>query len=348
MSTIELLNITKSFNKNTVVNSTSFKVEPSELITLLGPSGSGKSTLLSIMSGLLKPTSGKIIINDQDVTDTIPAKRNIGMVFQNYALFPHLSVFENIAFPLKIRKKSKSEIKKKVQRVLEMVRLSDYAQRKQHQLSGGQQQRVALARALVFEPEILLLDEPLGALDKKLREEVQIELRQLQHDVGVTTIMVTHDQEEALSLSNRVIVINEGSIQQIDTPENLYKKPANSFVANFIGTANLITGKVKKENNRYYIETSFSDPIPCENSTGITGSALLVIRPENITINQENQTNINTKIEDIIYLGESIKFYTKTANGKKIIISSNSSHNLKKGEYIQAGWSKSNSWLIKN
>ena len=214
-------------------------------MTLLGPSGSGKSTILSMIAGLTAPSSGHIRIGGRDVTHVRPSQRNLGLVFQSYALFPHMSVFDNIAFPLSIRSLRKAVVAQRVGKALEQVRLTGLQGRRPSQLSGGQQQRVALARALVFEPEILLLDEPMGALDKKLREEVQLELRQLQRELGVTTALVTHDLEEALSLSTRLVVLNPGRMQQVDTPMGAYCRPHNRFVAGFIGTANRFEGQVE-------------------------------------------------------------------------------------------------------
>ncbi|RYF62063.1 MAG: ATP-binding cassette domain-containing protein, partial [Comamonadaceae bacterium] len=215
MSTIELAGLGKRYGDFTAVAPTDLHIEEGELVTLLGPSGSGKSTILSMIAGLTTPTEGTVIIGGRDVTNVPPARRNLGMVFQSYALFPHMSVFDNIAFALSIRGVGKGEISNRVTRALAQVRLGGLERRRPSELSGGQQQRVALARALVFEPEILLLDEPMGALDKNLREEVQLELRQLQRELGVTTVLVTHDQEEALSLSTRLVVLEHGRIQQV-------------------------------------------------------------------------------------------------------------------------------------
>ncbi|HRA64020.1 MAG TPA: ABC transporter ATP-binding protein, partial [Burkholderiaceae bacterium] len=245
MSTIELIGVSKRYGDMTAVEPTDLKIEQGELVTLLGPSGSGKSTILSMIAGLTKPSTGFIKIGGRDVTHVRPSQRNLGVVFQSYALFPHMSVFDNVAFPLTVRGLRKADIAQRVGKALEQVRLSGLQERRPSQLSGGQQQRVALARALVFEPDILLLDEPMGALDKKLREEVQLELRQLQRELGVTTVLVTHDQEEALSLSTRLVVLDHGRVQQVDTPMGAYRRPANRFVAGFIGTANVFDGQLQ-------------------------------------------------------------------------------------------------------
>jgi ABC-type Fe3+/spermidine/putrescine transport system ATPase subunit len=222
----------------------SLNVKSGEFATLLGPSGSGKTTALSLLSGIMQPTSGRMLIGGRDITDVPAAQRNIGLVFQSYALFPHMSVFENIAFPLRVRRLSQAEIRARVKQALALVRLEDLGGRRPHELSGGQQQRVALARAIVFKPDILLLDEPLAALDRKLREEVRTEIHQLQRRLGITTIMVTHDQDEALSMSDRVVVMNAGRVQQVDTPDNAYYRPNSRFVAGFLGLANFLDGEI--------------------------------------------------------------------------------------------------------
>ena len=219
-------------------------------MTVLGPSGSGKTTLLTLIAGLAGPSAGRIDIGGRDVTLLPAARRNVGLVFQSYALFPHMSVAANVAFPLSVRGLAAAEIERRVEDALRLVQLSGFERRKPSQLSGGQQQRVALARAFVFEPEILLLDEPLGALDRKLREQLQVELRQLQRSLGITTILVTHDQEEALSLSDRIVVLDQGRVQQIATPEDAYLRPANRFVADFLGTANLFEGVLQQDGAR--------------------------------------------------------------------------------------------------
>ena len=236
---LKLVGIRQYYGKNLVINDVELYVQDGEFITLLGPSGSGKTTLLMIIAGFVQPSHGQIELNGKSILYLPPEKRNFGIVFQGYALFPHLNVFENVAFPLRTRKIDENIIKKRVMNTLDMVQLVQLETRLPKQLSGGQQQRVALARALIFEPSLLLLDEPLGALDKKLREELQIELRILHKRLGSTFISVTHDQEEALSLSDRVAVINDGKIEQVGPPEELYEKPRNLFVADFLGKYNI-------------------------------------------------------------------------------------------------------------
>lgn len=232
------------FEKLHAVQNASFELKQGRFLTILGPSGSGKTTLLRMIAGFQKPTSGEIFINGEPVSSAPPHRRSIGMVFQKLALFPHLSVAENVAFPLKMRRFDATTIPQRVQKYLDLVQLGPYADRRVHQLSGGQQQRVAIARALVFEPDLLLLDEPLAALDRKLREEMQLEFRRIQRELGVTTINVTHDQREALVVSDDVIVMDKGVIQQMAPPSETYRTPANAFVAGFIGVTNFVSGEV--------------------------------------------------------------------------------------------------------
>ncbi len=236
--------ISKRFGNVPAVDAVDLEVEAGEFLSLLGPSGSGKTTLLMMLAGFETPSAGAITLNGRDLTFVPPNKRGIGMVFQRYALFPHMSVAQNVAFPLKMRKVPRHEIAGRVEKALSLVRLQDLAGRLPNQLSGGQQQRVAVARALVFEPPVLLMDEPLGALDKKLREELQIEIKTLHQEVGVTIIYVTHDQEEALTMSDRIAVMNRGRIEQLGTPRDLYHAPCNGFVADFIGKMNFIPATV--------------------------------------------------------------------------------------------------------
>lgn len=240
MSGILIENVSRHFHDNIALEDVQLEVQEGEFFSLLGPSGCGKSTLLNIIAGFLEPTSGVVKISGKDVNNLPPYKRNLGMVFQNYALFPHLTVAENVAYGLKIKKMPRKEIKERVQESLALVHLESFAERMPHQLSGGQQQRVAIARAIAIQPSVLLLDEPLSNLDAKLRKEMQFELRNIQQRVGITTILVTHDQEEALSLSDRVGILGKGRLQQVGSPLEVYRRPANRFVAEFIGQVNLM------------------------------------------------------------------------------------------------------------
>src|SRR5512145_1230470 len=241
---VELQNITKRFGDFIAVDDVSLDIKDGEFFSLLGPSGCGKTTCLRMIAGFELPSEGEIKIRGKSMGDTPPYKRPVNTVFQNYALFPHMTVFENVAFGLEMQKVSRAEIKTRVKEALEMVRLPQLADRKPRQLSGGQQQRIALARALVNRPQVLLLDEPLSALDLKLRKAMQLELKELQHQVGITFIFVTHDQEEAITMSDRIAVMNEGVVQQVGAPREIYESPRNRFVADFIGETNFIEGEV--------------------------------------------------------------------------------------------------------
>lgn len=263
---IEIKNLSKHFGDVAAVQNVDLSVDEGEFVTILGPSGSGKTTLLTLIAGFEDPTSGEIFINGKNVNGLPTNKRNIGLVFQSYALFPHMTVFENVAFPLSVRRFSKEKIRTKVSEALEKVRLEAFSHRRIHELSGGQQQRVALARAFVFEPSILLLDEPMAALDRKLRQELQIELRELQRSLEITTIAVTHDQEEALTMSDRILILNHGSIEQYGKPQELYRQPANKFVASFLGSGNFFEGEMKIENGSERFICRNGEIIECSGS----------------------------------------------------------------------------------
>ena len=282
---VRLDGVTKRFGSVTAVADTWLKVQRGEFLTLLGPSGCGKTTLLNLIAGFIEPDSGELFIDEQRVTDTPPHQRSIGMVFQNYALFPHMNVADNVAFGLKMRKAPRDDIKKRVAAALDIVRLGGLGDRRPRQLSGGQQQRVALARALVISPQVLLLDEPLSALDKNLRAEMQVELKQIQRRVGITTVFVTHDQGEALSLSDRIAVMSNGVIQQISEPGDVYRRPANSFVASFIGDINRIPGRViAREGSRARIQIAGGPAVMLESDAAVGAEVLIFIRPECLSL----------------------------------------------------------------
>jgi putative spermidine/putrescine transport system ATP-binding protein len=245
MAAVAFQGISKSYGGFVALSRLDLRIGSGEFMTLLGPSGSGKTTLLNIVAGMVAPTTGAVLIDGEDVTAVPPRKRGLGMVFQNYALMPHMSVFENVAFPLRVRKLSRGEIERRVMAVLETVHLAPYARRKPRELSGGQQQRVSIARCLVYEPKLVLMDEPLGALDKRLREQLQLEIKRIHKELGVTVLYVTHDQEEALVLSDRITVMSEGRIEQVGKPDELYFHPATEFVAQFLGASNLIPARIE-------------------------------------------------------------------------------------------------------
>ena len=297
---INIKNLTKEFDGNIVLKGLDLVIHQNEFVTLLGPSGCGKTTILRIIGGFDHPTSGQIDFNGQDLM-TVPAyKREINTVFQKYALFPHLNVFDNIAFGLRMKKIPTTEIKDKVNKILKMVKLDDYANRAVDSLSGGQQQRIAIARALVNQPKVLLLDEPLGALDLKLRQEMQYELKEIQRELGITFVFVTHDQEEALTMSDTIVVLNDGLIQQIGTPEDTYNEPRNRFVANFIGDSNIIQGKML-EDRKVQFEGHIFDCV--DRGFDKDEAVDIVIRPEDLQIVPKEEGAFKGIVDTVIFKG---------------------------------------------
>lgn len=297
---IDLLNIGKSFHNNAVLHDINLYIRRNEFLTLLGPSGCGKTTTLRIIGGFESPSAGKILFDGKDITNLPPNKRKVNTVFQKYALFPHLNVYDNVAFGLKLKKISPSEIEKKVNSMLKLVNLCSFGERSVHSLSGGQQQRIAIARALVNEPKVLLLDEPLGALDLKLRKEMQAELKNIQQKLGITFIYVTHDQEEALTMSDTIVVINDGFIQQIGTPVDIYNEPKNAFVAQFIGESNIIDGIMISD-----FKVAFGGHIfPCVDSGFLENEPIdVVIRPEDIVLSEARDDLISGVVINIVFKG---------------------------------------------
>ncbi len=309
----------KSYGSTAAVKRVDLDIPAGEFLTLLGPSGSGKTTTLMMLAGFETPTSGEIFVGDGRLTNVRPAQRNIGMVFQSYALFPHMTVFENIAFPLKMRGMSASEQKKRVEHVLSIVDLGPLGNRYPRQLSGGQQQRVALARAIVFEPPVLLMDEPLSALDKYLRSHLQIEIKRIQRELGITVVYVTHDQDEAMTMSDRICVMSDGEIRQVDTPEALYNHPADEFVAGFLGESNMLDAR---------LEVAGSDRL----TVGISGARIdlpvrkvaenrdlkISLRPEHIRLTtsaEGSQPVTEVTIENVIYVGDHRRYGVKLPGG---------------------------------
>jgi putative spermidine/putrescine transport system ATP-binding protein len=283
---IELRGLTKRYGEETVVNALAASIAPGEFFSLLGPSGSGKTTTLMMVAGFVRPDGGTVLLDGEDIAALPPQKRGFGMVFQNYAIFPHLNVFENIAFPLRARRWAKDAIEERVSWALELVRLGRFAERDARQLSGGQQQRVALARAVVFHPPVVLMDEPLGALDKNLRFEMQVEIKEIQQRLGMTVLYVTHDQEEAMSMSDRIAIMDHGRIHQVGSPGEVYERPANPFVGRFLGEANLIAGTVMDaagEVVRLRLLSGQELRAPRSNDCR-TGRGMLFIRPERVEI----------------------------------------------------------------
>lgn len=321
---IQLLDLVKHFREIRAVDGVSLEVVAGEFFSLLGPSGCGKTTTLRMIGGFELPTGGRILLRGRDVTLDPPDKRPVNMVFQSYALFPHLDVGENIAFGLRRRHVEASEIRQRVDEALNLVHLGGLARRKPNQLSGGQQQRVALARALVNRPNVLLLDEPLGALDLKLRKQLQVELKRIQTEVGITFVYVTHDQEEALTMSDRIAVMNHGRVEQIGTPEDLYERPATRFVADFIGTTNLLLGTVESLDAGYALvrlesaETCLVD----RSDLAVGRSVELSIRPESVLLKPTEGSSapgaIPSLVEQVAYLGSNVQYRVRTRGGLAI------------------------------
>ncbi|HIS43186.1 MAG TPA: ABC transporter ATP-binding protein [Candidatus Limiplasma pullicola] len=297
---IDLKGVSKEFDGTRVLSNIDLYVRKKEFVTLLGPSGCGKTTTLRIIGGFEYPTEGTVFFEGRDITDLPPYKRRVNTVFQKYALFPHLNVQENIAFGLKIAKVPRDEIKKRVERMLDLVNLSGYGKRSVDQLSGGQQQRIAIARALVNEPEVLLLDEPLGALDLKLRKEMQLELKSMQQRLGITFIYVTHDQEEALTMSDTVVVMRDGHILQIGDPKRIYDEPVNAFVADFIGESNILRGTMVRDELVHFSGNDF----PCVDSGfGENAPVDVVVRPEDIMLVGEDIGQISGVVKSVLFKG---------------------------------------------
>jgi iron(III) transport system ATP-binding protein len=313
---ISVRGLTKRFGANVVVSRASFDIEEGELFTLLGPSGCGKTTLLRLIAGFYAPDEGEIHFDGRVVNDVPAHERGIGMVFQNYALWPHMTVFDNVAYGLKLRKVAKAEIAARARAVLEKVKLGGLEERYPGQISGGQQQRVALARALVLNPKILLLDEPLSNLDAKIRIQVRAEIRKLQKELGITTVYVTHDQEEALTLSDRIAVFNQGRVFQVGPPKALYERPANRFVADFIGINNLIDGTIQSANGNLVVRTAVGDLQALPDARFKPGARCVVsVRPENAAINSREQNVLQGKITFAAYMGNTLRYDVDLGQG---------------------------------
>ncbi len=330
-----------------VVKNLNLDIARGEFLTMLGPSGSGKTTCLMMLAGFETATHGEIVLDGEPINNVPPHKREIGMVFQNYALFPHMTVSENLAFPLEVRKMDKAEVAQRVDNVLNMVQLGEFGSRRPAQLSGGQQQRVAVARALVFEPKLVLMDEPLGALDKQLREQMQYEIKHIHENLGVTVVYVTHDQNEALTMSNRIAVFNDGIIQQLASPDALYEAPENAFVAQFIGENNTLRGIIEKIDGEL-CDVRVADRVfkSLAVNIGAQGDATtLSLRPERVQINpvsgsQPNQ--VSARVEELIYLGDHIRTRLTVCGHDDFIVKMPNSEDharLSSGDDVSIGWS---------
>ena len=339
--------VDKSYDgKVLVVKDLNLDIAEGEFVTMLGPSGSGKTTCLMMLAGFETPTNGEIYLDNNPISNIPPHKRGIGMVFQNYALFPHMTVYENLAFPLRVRKISKEETDKKIDKALSMVSLTGFENRMPAQLSGGQQQRVAVARALVFDPSVVLMDEPLGALDKNLRESMQYEIKHIHESIGVTVVYVTHDQGEALTMSNRIAVFNDGKVQQLSSPDKLYEEPVNSFVAEFIGENNRFSGQVtdvSKDKCKVKLDDGseiLANPITVKSNSEKT---IVSLRPERALINTKDkmENNFKGKIEEVIYHGDHTRVRLNLLGNKDFILkvpNSSANMDIKLGNQINVSW----------
>lgn len=341
---VSLAHLSHQFGSFRALHDMSLEVEPGEFLTLLGPSGSGKTTLLRIIGGLLQATSGRVSIAGRDVSDVPAERRGIGFVFQHYALFPHLSVRRNVAFPLKLRKVPAPEIDRRVAEILDLVQLQGLADRMPSQLSGGQQQRAAVARAIVYRPSVLLMDEPLGALDKRLRQQVGLELRRLQQQVGITTIYVTHDQEEAFTMSDRVVVMDQGLIRQVGSPEAIYRHPSDHFTATFVGDLNEFEGDARALDDRTaLVNAGWDAPVTVALRAEHLGNgkARFGIRPEAIVIDPTSsvENRFRANVQSIIFLGRYRRVEFRLPDGAVLVADVPEGHrSLSQGEAVTIGW----------
>jgi putative spermidine/putrescine transport system ATP-binding protein len=340
LSFLDVAGAQKSFAAVTVLGGVDLAVAQGEFVSLLGPSGCGKTTLLRIIAGLLALDRGTVRLDGQDITGLPPHRRDVGVVFQNYALFAHLSVAENVAFGLRARRRSAAETRESVKRFLELVHLSDFADRSVRALSGGQQQRVAVARALAVRPKLLLLDEPFSALDRKLRETMQIDLRRLLRELGTTSVFVTHDQDEALTMSDRVAVMNRGAIEQFDTPEAIYRRPATAFALEFVGLSSRLAGKVvMSQAGHVTVETAFGRLL-APGSFVAGAPVLLAVRPERITVEPAGDYALKARLRDAVFQGSKVQLHFETREGDQLMAeTADLPHGLPSaGSEMKLGW----------
>jgi spermidine/putrescine ABC transporter ATP-binding subunit len=350
MSSVNICQVSKRYGDVVALDQVSLTFGEREFFGLLGPSGSGKTTLLRSIAGFIEPTSGQILIEGTDISRVPTYRRNVGMVFQNYALFPHMTVYDNVAFPLSVRRVTETEIKKRVSEILELVQLAGYDKRRPRELSGGQQQRIALARALVSRPRVLLLDEPLGALDKNLRQQMQIELRQIQREVGITTVLVTHDQEEALTLSDRIAVFRKGEVVQMGSPDEVYERPRNAFAAEFFGATNFLKGRAAGTQGTAGVvaldggeKVLTLDPLPADGQT-----VTITVRPEKFAINaatggaagaDEAINNLPGEVLQPVYMGASVTYRVSVAGTELTVFQQNrEAQRFQTGDRVNISW----------
>lgn len=355
-ASISLQQLSKRYKSVHAVRDISLDVKSGEFLTFLGPSGSGKTTTLMMIAGFTTPDAGDILVSNESIVTKPPHKRNIGMVFQQYALFPHMTIADNIAFPLRMRRMGRSEIQDRIKWALDLVKLTGMEQRRPNQLSGGQQQRIALARALVYEPPVLLLDEPLGALDRKLREGLQIELKRIHHQLGTTIIYVTHDQDEALTMSDRIAVFNDGQIMQLGTPSELYRSPQNRFVADFVGETNLLSGQiVSQQNDQCTVQVD--DKLQAigmrqKHIDTEDNQAVFSLRPESILIGARAVDKVNKYegvVEETLYSGETTKFRVRLSSATELTVkwfNRMGEQRLDAGSKITVGWNPEDMLMV--
>jgi putative spermidine/putrescine transport system ATP-binding protein len=346
---IRIEGLSKTFGFVVALEPTSLSMNAGEFLTLLGPSGSGKTTLLQMICGLIEPTAGRIYIDGKDETATPVHKRGLGLVFQHYALFPHLTVSENIGFPLQMRGLSKGEIDAGVNDALQMVKLDHLAERFPAELSGGQQQRVALARCFIYKPSIILMDEPLGALDKKLRELMQLEIKRLHRETAATIIYVTHDQEEALALSDRICLMNHARIEQIDAPRKIYAQPRTVFAAEFIGLSNILKGKVKRgPDGTTYLDTPYGALTATLTDLTPGTEAALLVRPEKLSLDSNAENILRGRVTEIVYVGSETRTMVEIAPGMVLTVrSASEAPKLALGQEVCVGWAADSGVLIR-
>jgi spermidine/putrescine transport system ATP-binding protein len=348
---VALTNVRKTYGTLVAVDRVNVEIADGEFFSMIGPSGCGKTTTLRMISGLVEPTEGTIAIHGRDVTTIRPHKRPVNTVFQQYALFPHMTIFENVAFGLRERKVPRAEIATRVGEMLELVGLEGREKAKPAQLSGGQQQRVALARALVLKPEVLLLDEPLGALDLKLRKQLQLQLKRIQHEVGITFVYVTHDQEEAFSMSDRVAIMRGGLMEQVGTPRDAYQRPATEFVAEFVGASNRRPGRVVavEADGTYTVEVPALGRIRSAGVPGMTEGQLAaaIIRPEDVRIGAlpEGWTRLSGVVSDVSYLGPHVTCVV-TVGQDTITLTADARETFTLGDTVEVGWSPDTTWVL--
>jgi spermidine/putrescine transport system ATP-binding protein len=342
---VRLENVTKRFDDVVAVDDVSLEIERGSFFALLGPSGCGKTTTLRMIGGFEEPTEGTIYLGDEPVSGKPPYKRDVNTVFQSYALFPHLSIFENVAFGLRRKRVSKHDVRGRVLSILELVGLAGLDKRKPRQLSGGQQQRVALARALVNKPRVLLLDEPLGALDLKLRKQMQLELKAIQHDVGITFVHVTHDQEEAMTMADGIAIMNAGQIEQLGAPADLYERPQTAFVASFLGISNLLSGTVSGP-EAVRLDEGTEVRVPTEALNGRTGRVAVGVRPEKIRLGHGEENRLSGRLLETAYVGVATQYVLETRAGNVSVYVQNSEPGARDHAPSDISWSPDSTFVV--